>query len=622
MENEKKEEEVKDKKDPIQPNKEQKYKIMKNKAKNNLMNQIAYLIYNKNNFEEKLNPSDLLICLDTESYSSSYLQINYKTRLYNGTFNPKRDLVKNIKLYKLFPAELELNDEYYQTELGNIIVDLFPKIQKGIQIDLSEFPFYTYDDNNKLNKIVKEDIKSKLECKENEYILCIYFSEFSSAKKENLEIIKNLFEEDNFDKYFKNVFVIIQKENMTQMQKIEENDVLKEYLNKNDESKKDKKKINFLFNILSNYNSNNEDSKNNLINIFEEKQKIFRFKADLEPDYFFILDNNQKIVKIKPLEYIGKIISLLLLQFKKNKEGAISIFLRKENRKKELLEEIKKIIYFITNIQKLDLKYIFDLKFSLSFTLKINDEFTNIKLTDVEKLNIEGLFFTKEYKYLKQLTDSINLPFCRFELTEMYTIDIDVDFTKTECEKCKKIITEEEFLYFCFKCKIMYCFECVQTHLKNNKGKARYLDQKHNLLFFKTRDKEDFLNIEERKLGKNLFAESTDNNLGDWRRCVCNGCRNNLDYQKDICRYLCLSCRKGKKLSGGYVDFCSVCIDKMCKNKKDMENLEKTPNEIMDDWSNNFLDGFKFKVEHKHEKHIYLLLPFSVRNSDDAYYFF
>ena len=73
---------------------------------------------------------------------------------------------------------------------------------------------------------------------------------------------------------------------------------------------------------------------------------------------------------------------------------------------------------------------------------------------------------------------------------------------------------------------------------------------------------------------------------------------------------------------GGYVDFCSDCIKKMCENKNDMVNLEQKSNEILEGWNNDFLEGFKFKVEHKHENHIYLLLPLSVQEVDEPYFEF
>ena len=170
-------------------------------------------------------------------------------------------------------------------------------------------------------------------------------------------------------------------------------------------------------------------------------------------------------------------------------------------------------------------------------------------------------------------------------------------------------------------CKLKYCYDCVQNQLKNNKGKARYIDEKHNLLFFKTRDKNQFLNLEEIKLGKNRFVEVNENDLVSWNSTTCNGCMSTL--KSDDQRYVCLLCRKGRQLRGGYVDYCSRCIKLMCENENEKKNREGKADEIIDGWSNYFLEGgFKFKVEHKHDKHIYLMMPYQLRTSEREYYFF
>ena len=104
MENAKTEKEGKKQDLEEKEEKKQKYKIMRNKTKANLLNMVSFLIYNKNNFEEKLKPSDLEITLETSSNISTYNELKYKMKLNYASFNPKRDLIKNIKLYKQFPA--------------------------------------------------------------------------------------------------------------------------------------------------------------------------------------------------------------------------------------------------------------------------------------------------------------------------------------------------------------------------------------------------------------------------------------------------------------------------------------------------------------------------------------
>ena len=579
---------------------------------------ISFLIYNKNNFEEKLKPSDLDITLETSSSISTYKEIKYKMKLNYASFNPKRDLIKNIKLYKSFPAEIEMKDEYYDTDFQNIVVDIFPKMKKGIKLDLSEFPLYTYE-NNILNKNIKNEIKNSLDCKENEYILCVYLSDFDKADADIIQIIENVIETDMYDQYFKSTFIIIQVQEEPQISKIASMEILQKYLKKNDndnDASNNKKKIKFLFNSLSNYKSN-EKNDENFINIFEEIGTFSYFERNNERNYFFILDNNKTIIKIKPLKEIGKIITFLLLKLKKYKNNGENT----EKEKEEKIKESKKLIHFICNIKKINLNYIFDIKFKIFLTLNVDDELNQIKLKQINKLFFEGIFFTKEYNYLKQICEFIKSPSFEYNLTELPTIDVEIDFTNMECEKCKKKIPDQEFLYYCYICKLKYCYDCVQNQLKNNEGKKKYIDEKHNLIFFKTRDKNQFLNLEIAKLGKNRFAETSEENLGDWNCTTCNGCRDSL--RRGQQRYVCVHCRKGKRLRGGYVDYCSECLKKMCENKNDMVNLQEKANEVLDYWDNDFMEGFTFKVEHIHENHIYLMMPFSIKHGEDTdYYFF
>ena len=76
-------------------------------------------------------------------------------------------------------------------------------------------------------------------------------------------------------------------------------------------------------------------------------------------------------------------------------------------------------------------------------------------------------------------------------------------------------------------------------------------------------------------------------------------------------------------MSGGYIDFCSNCIRRMCEDKKEMAELESKSDQVIENWSSNkFLKGYKFKVEHKHEKHIYMMMPYQIRTDENEYLFF
>ena len=602
------------------PHKNIKYKIIKNNLKNYLLNLISYLLNNKNNFEEKLKPTDLEIKLEFDSNTSTYNKIKYRTKINNGVYHPKRDIIKNSKLYTSFPVQIESEDEYYENNYENVIINLYPRIKKNLIIDLSVFPFCSYE-NEKINYDIKAEIKNKMECKKNEYILCVYIIDLKKIENDVFKIIENILELETFEQYFKSIFIIIQTENEKSLKKIVLNEKIKKYIEPNE-----KNKFKILFNLSSNY-LETEINQNNSINIFQDREINFiDFNQNLDEfktkNYFFILDNKKQVVKIESISFMYKMIPLLLMEFSQNKkdEETLTYFEKEEKTKKEQLEPIKALINYIINISKINLDYLFDIVFTVSLTLKPNDDLTDINLTKVNHITFDGKFFTKDYKYLEEIIDSIKLPTCK--VSEMPTIDIEIDFSDMKCEKCKNEIPEQDFIYYCYICKTKYCWKCVQNQLKNNKGRKKYIDEKHHLLFFKTRDKNKLLGIEKSKLGKNRFTQYNDNQLIPWSKAMCNGCRNTLS-QENIERYVCLSCRRGIYLSGGYIDFCSECIKIMCENKEEMVRIQSRSDQIVENWSRNkFFKGHKFKVEHKHEEHIYMMMPYQINNRNEYQYTF
>ena len=611
-----------EKKESKDAQKKPKYKLMKNKFKNYLLNLSSYIINNKNNFEEKISPKDIEIILDSSSNISTIMHPKYKTKINNASFNSKRDLIKNIKLYKQIPSQIELRDEYYFDDFDFVNVDMYPQIQRGIKLDLSEFPFYSYE-NIEPKQIDKNEIKKKISCKDNEYIFCAYISLYDLKDKNNpIILIENMMQLDSFWNYFKYVFIIIQVEVIKLIKKINEDGIIKKFF-ENNNNIKNKDKICFLFNIMSNYKENDKNCYENLVNIFDKTNKFKSiFDRYDDTNYFFILDNDEKIVEIKSLNSLLKSITFLLMEFKKiedNKE-ILSYFSKIELEEKNQIKKAKKIIQFISDINKSKFDYIFDITYEYSLIFAPNDELTKIKLKKIKYLKCKGEFHTKDYNYLKDCTSLINLPLCEFSFKEIPTIDIEIDFSNMECVKCKKIISDDAFLYYCYICKTKYCYECVQSYLQNKKGKERYIDPKHNLIFFKTRDKNQFLNLDQEKIGKNRFVDCDEKDLHHWSSTRCNGCEDT--FKGELARYICLNCKKGKQSRNGYIDYCSECIEKMCKNKKDMENLEKKADEMFTGFNNDFFDDYEFKIEHKHENHVYLMMPYQLGSGTDKYYVF
>jgi hypothetical protein len=581
--------------------------ILPNKSRNFLINLISYLINNKNNFEEKIKPSDLELKLETDSDISLASQLTFKLSIYYSTFNPKRDIIKNMKKYEEFPSEVEENDEYYKSKkmFKNINIDLFPKIKKGINLDLSVFPFYSFtkESDRKVN-IFKVNLDNDKD-KDNKYILCFYlFQNDKNSIKIIDDMINNLNKIEMWE-FFKKIYVIFQVKNNKVIRALSSNENINKYIF-NEKSAKDNKII-YLLNILSSYSE--KDTNETVINLFETK------KFNKNKDYFFILDCNNKIIKLKPIMNLSGTISYFLMNLKDNKNK--DIIKEKEQKKIEKFKKTEEIIYFISKSQKLD--YIFDLEFDISINLSINDELTDIKIKKINSFKIKGEFCTKEYTYLKELFFPIRQLNCVFNIKELQTIDIDIDFSNMKCQKCQKEIPNDAYIYYCYICKDKYCYECVQGQL-TNEGINKYIDKKHNLLFFKTRDKKQFLNLDKSKLGKNRFAQSKEAGDFDQRHSAeCNGCHG--DFKKTE-RYICLNCRKGKIVGNGFIDYCGKCIEKMCNNvNNDMVNLEQEANGVLNNDNNKFIEDHKIIITHKHENHIYLMLPLQYNKVNNGPYY-
>ena len=578
----------------------------KKSTENNLFNIVSFLLNNnKNNFEEKLKAKDLELNIVTSSRISEIDKLNYKIDISYSSFNPKRDTINNIEKYKDFPNTIEIKDEYYKIKnaFEKVSIDLIPSMNKNMILDLSLFPFCYYNTDK------KEIEPYSIKLIKNKFTLILYISHFN---EENINEIKRITEGLNFiDKiydYFENIYFIFEANSKEQIKK---NESLIKIINNNNNTD-DKQRIKYIFNILSLYDSKNKS--NRIINIFKSNK--------FGQEYFFILDQNNKIISIKKnFSNVIKKISNFALKIKnsldKQNTNLNDIFKEKEIKKEKSNNSIREIINFFSKIKNLD--YLFDLQFELSFSAYLNDDCSNIYIKKVNSIFLEGEFRTKEYLYLKNLLESIKLskPNNSYSLKEIETLDIDIDFTDMKCKNCSKIIPEDKHLYYCYFCKTKYCYECIHEQLKK-KGKEKYIDKKHNLIFFKTRNKKQFTCLDKKKLGNNIFAKSTNDNQFDNRHsAICNGCRDRFD---NMARYVCIHCRPGLYLSGGYIDYCQKCIEKMCTNENEKENLERNSDEEICSTSSNFIKGHTIDTNHKHDEHIYLLLPLQFNDTDEHKY--
>lgn len=584
--------------------------ILSNKSKNFLINLVSFLMNNKNDFNEKIKPSELEFIFETNSNLSFINKLVYKIHINYASFNIKRDIVQNIKKYKQIPSEIEMRDEYYIDKIfETIYLNFNPVIRKGIILDLTIFPFYSYiKDKKKADKfqfIKNNNINSK-------FNLVIYIFENDN---ETINKINNIIEQLNKTKiwdYFQRIYIIMQIYTFEHIMNLAINEKINKYICKDNSNPNNK--IIYLFNDLKSY-----EKEDNVINIFKNRKSL---NNKNNKDYFFILDQLNKIIKIKDLSIINETVSYFI--FKLNGDiNNYSYYLKEKEKKRQIrLGKMKEMLYFISKLKKLD--YIFSFDFDISINIAINDELTEIELKKINYIKMNGKFIKKEYNYLLELFKLIRQKECFFSVTEIITIDIEIEFNNMKCQKCFEIIPENSYLYYCYICKKKYCMKCIQEQLKN-KGKAKYIDQKHNLIFFKTREKNLFMGIDKEKLGYNRFAEAIDdNNFDNKHNAECSGCRGNFLGTE---RYICLCCKKGIRGIGNcFIDYCGKCIEKMCNNKEEMEKLESKPNGTIQnsdiDNINNFTRDHKIIVKHKHENHIYLMLPLQLKQEEEANLYF
>ena len=587
-----------------------KKRILGNKSiENYLLNIISYILNNKNNFDEKLKFNDLELKFSTDSKISDIDKLEYEIKLNNISFNSRRDINKFLSIYQelsdKFEIKNEIKDEYYITNnyIEAIKFDFMPSFHKNLYLDMSSFPFCYYN----INKKRIENYNYKFVNNNNKFSLFLYLSEFTELKSDLIaKIVENINKTDNFFDYFQNIYLIFQVNSKPEIMKIIKDDKLNKFIvdNKNGIDTK----IKYIFNIFS----NSDDSIYN----------IFNHKNDYGSDYYFILDQYNKIILVeKELEIlVARIIQFISKLKKLMNEGKKSyndILIEKEKKTKKRFDALEELIYYITKFKKLN--YIFDFTFEISFISSIDENCSCFNIKKINYIKIGGELRTKEFLYMKNLLNLLKSRKKNIDdkLKEIPTIDIEINFTDMKCFKCSKIIPEDNYLYYCYYCKTKYCVKCIEEQLQK-KGKEKFIDQKHNLLFFKTRNIKHFMTLDKKKLGNNKFAESIDDEqFKNSHSACCNGCEGGFF---NMARYVCINCRPGKYLNCGYVDYCQECIKKMCSDENAKKFLEENSNNDIFYNGNNFTAGHILKTRHKHDEHIYLFLPLEFNDVNELPY--
>ena len=344
------------------------------------------------------------------------------------------------------------------------------------------------------------------------------------------------------------------------------------------------------FQIVFLLNNTNENKPINVFNNTYEKNSNL---------YYFIVDPSNKIISVKPLT---------------NFFNNIERYFNKIN-EKNINEEIN-IIKTLKDYSKE--YYLHNFKFSFEIKFTINDELTTITPTKILNIKVNGQLKTPQYNHLTQLDKKNNK--YEINITEIQTFNIEINFSNLTCSNCKKEIKNNVGLYYCYWCNIQFCEDCFESNLTKNdyqNDKIHFIDRlihkEHNLLYFKTRNLLNLQDLDKYKLGNNKFKEPNVS-ISYHHSAICNGCNTgNFETNDKKIRYICVSCRPGKKISGGYVDYCYNCFNDMRLNNDIGINIQNTVDFNVMNFNPNIPN------KHNHNNHVYFVLTCEVNRQYDIY---
>lgn len=571
-------------------------KIISKKTKNLLKNYVLTIINNKNEVNQNLKPEDLNIILS--SGNGRKKKIFYSLSIINALFDPKTYSKKNIEKFNELKNLIEPLDEegiYPFNEFEELEFNFVPKLQKGLKFNLNSFEFKVLKEEEEIKTFDKSFFDSKYD---NKKLFCVYTTKLNGKRhkfKKIIELVETaLNNEEKFFKIFKKVLIILEIKSL--------NEIEPEFVNFPLELREISENENFAnFEIL--YNIKKEGDDNSPSDIFTNN--------DMGRTYYFILNSDNYITYIKNLYSPEHLVKELVE--KKNDNDEINEDMINNNSNLDM--KINAFYEFYEFLQKIkEVKYYFYLSYHFNLILNYNQKLDKLIIKDIFFSRFNGEFRPPEYKKLKRLLSI----FCpeHIEFREIEAIDIDIDFSDMTCIKCSTKIKNNEELFYCYICKDKYCYECVKDHMESNSGKDKFIDPKHNLIFFKTRDKKNFYGIDKYKLGNNLFANTDEENLGRFKKVQCNGC--SVQFATSA-RYICLTCKPGLKRSEGYTDYCSDCIEHMMKNDKKGQDLQNM-REYVYNTDINLLSEDYTAIYHNHNTHIYLLVPLACNEEENPYY--
>ena len=566
--------------------------LLQSKPKSILLNIIRSIINDQSLFssEQKIQNDEIQINVYSSSDKGFINNLYYWINIQNTSFNPKRDTKNNLEKYRKINSKNYTTIDECNLPVGKnfftFSINLIPILHKKMIIDFSLFNFYFYNGKISNRFVLQPHFKNSSYDDNNKKKLFLYVYGIETADKINK--IKDVLNELNKIKsiwtLFSFIYIIIPVSSEITMKKIYS--ILPEEITPNNAINKN---ISSIFLI-----GDNDEEK--YINIFSTRYNQKKL------DYFFILDNKNTIIELKRItgivEYIKKITPIFIsydhdpVQVLKNVKIAI----------REKLENLfYGALFFLNNI--MSIQYLLSFKYEFIYTLNLNKNIDDFTLRKVKKVKLGGILRTKDFMNFKNLFNGINIPHFHFNVKESPTIDIDINFdTELKCKICKTTIPNNTEHFYCYFCKENYCFNCVKTNFNTKEGKNKFIDNKHNLLFFKTNNKNFFKNLDKYKLGNNKFAQPEITEFKNKHSAICDGCSNNFIGSP---RFICISCRPGIKALGGFHDYCLECIEHMMKNDDFGKKIESKV-EMLN--TGLFESCHVIKNMHNHSEHIYLMV--------------
>ena len=554
-------------------------------------------------FTKGLTPQDYDIILSTSEAEDT--DIFHSLYICNTKFDPETAPSRKVIIFEdletiMIPfIDYQKEAEKYFNEAA---ISVYPKIRRNLRFDITSLN-YKIVKNEEGGKIVLQDYKMehKDNNPDNKDILCICTFKLDGKDHKYGKIIQLLEQFNEFPAFFDDhriAYIIFCVEN--------EEMILNGYEKFPDKMKTCNEKYENV-RLIFYLKPSGEDNKE-ILNMYAYN--------DIGKNYYFHMNSNHVIYRADNMLCSGDIIENSIKRKKKEKEE------NEKNKKlnktqEQLINERNEAFFtfynFLKNIK--DYKYALYMNFQFEICLRFNEE-NKLTINYIDFSLIIAELRNREYNIIKKCAEILNPDF--LDIEEIPTIDIDIDFTDNKCNKCNKNIQDNEAMYYCYKCKIKYCRNCVKANFYSKVGKAKFIDEKHNILYFKTRDIQRFKNIDRHKLGNDLFAScNEDKKLVD-HSATCNGCKNGI---KKSPRYLCLNCRPGKIYEDGYIDYCDDCVEHMMKGDEEGKEIQLSEQQLYNEQTR-LLHGANETYRHENDNHVYLMIALQYNNNEDPYYNF